>query len=95
MEIDPDVRFPMETNNKTPSYSTLEYALRRHGVRNLAQKVFPEAVRRTLRNMVRGMFGSAKLKMTQSDRARIHNALWDDMQRLRREFGVPVENWGF
>lgn len=96
MGIDPTFTFPTKAKNKTPSLSVLEHNLYRiGGLRRFGKRIFPDSVRHSLLTLFRSMSTSAELEMSPVDRVQIHRALEDDMHRLRREFGVPVSDWGF
>lgn len=95
MGVDDAVDIQTKQANRTHDTSMLEVPLRRLGVRRAARKLFPESARRPIRTLLRRWTPNAKQRMTDADRARIHDMLHEDMQRFRRLTGLDVSGWGF
>ena len=95
MGVDDAVDIQTKRANRTHDASPLEVLLRRFGVRRMARTLFPESMRRPVRTLLRRWTPNAKQQMTNTDRVRIHDMLYEDMQRFQQSTGFDVSRWGF
>jgi hypothetical protein len=93
--LDPTAETDLPRSNAMPKRSKAERALLSVGARRAAAGLIPWRWRQIAKSWLRRVSTPEVLAPTEQERAIVHHALYDDMQGLRREFGIDVGKWGF
>lgn len=80
---------------KTPNRTKLEQALQRTQVLQRIKDRVPAGVKRVARTVATGVSDSAQKTFTAEEEVILRERLYDDMKRLKEEFGFNVAKWGF
>ena len=100
LEIDSSYPFADLNTIHNPSKGTriarpVEMAYRKYPRLKRLAKLIPQRIRNAILYLFFRQTIEKKLKLTEDQKQKVHDALKDDMARLRDKYGVDVSKWGF